>query len=352
MTKLKTAIVGCGTVSREHLAALSQLRSVDVVAVCDLSPARAEATAERFGIGKWYTDHRELLRDTAPDVMHITTPPASHFPIATDCLKAGIHTFCEKPITITYDDFCTLRQVVVENRCLLLENHNYRFHSSMLRINHLLNSGTLGDIVDVQIFLCVDIYNPTTPYTDSNVPYFATELPAGIIGDFLTHIASLATMFSGNVVDLRSVWTKRGCGKVARFDEFRALLRGEGTTASIAFSGNAQPEGFWVRVVGTRGQVEANLFEPPRLTLRRMRSGEPAIAKVIDGLVEARDTLNGTIRGFGRKLAGTSSYDGLPELIARIYRALERHEPPPISLQEIDQVAWLVDRFSQTELQL
>jgi hypothetical protein len=159
-------------------------------------------------------------------------------------------------------------------------------------------------------------------------------------------------MFSGNIVDLKTVWTKRGCGHLTRFDEFRALMKGERTTVHVGFSGNAHPEGFWVRVIGTQGHVEANLFEPPRLTLRRQRSGEPALAKLIDGLAEARDTLTGTIRGFGRKLAGTSRYDGLPELIARIYRALEKHEPPPISLQEIDEVACLVDRFTRTEVRL
>src|SRR5207244_1230103 len=151
--------------------------------------------------------------------------------------------------------------------------------------------------------LCVDIYAASSPYVDKNVPYFAISLPAGIIGDFLTHIASLVTMFSGTVVDLRTIWANHTCGQLARFDEFRASLRGERATASVAFSGNARPEGFWIRVIGSRGHVEANLFEPPRLTLRRLRSGEPAVAKVVDGLAEARDILTGTIRGFWRKLA-------------------------------------------------
>jgi hypothetical protein len=129
-------------------------------------------------------------------------------------------------------------------------------------------------------------------------------------------------------------------------------VKGERATAYLAFSGNAQPNGFWLRVSGTRAHVEANLFEPPRLTMRRLRPGEPAVAKLVDGIAESRDVLKGTIAGFWRKLGGVSSYDGLYELLARTYRALETHSPPPISLEQIDEIARLVDQFSATEVAL
>ena len=135
-------------------------------------------------------------------------------------------------------------------------------------------------------------------------------------------------------------------------DEFRGFIKGERATAYVAFSGNAQPDGFWVRVVGTRMQVETNLFEPPRLTLRRFRPGVPALMSLVDGIAESRDVLLGTVAGFWRKLGGLSSYDGLPELIARTYRALELNEPQPVPLEEIDEVAQLVDRLTRPELKL
>jgi predicted dehydrogenase len=352
MGRLKSVVIGCGTISREHLAALSELENVEVAAVCDLSAARAEATAERFGIAKWYSSYQEPLADIRPDLVHITTPPASHFSIAKTCLAAGMNVFCEKPITINYEEFCLLKQLATENHCTLLENQNYRFHSSIQRIHGLLNSGTLGDLIDVQIFLSLNILAPGSPYVDQNVPYFGMGLRGGVIGDFLTHLACLAYIFIGPVIDLRTIWTKHTRDSTLPADEFRAFLKGERATAHVAFSGNAQPDGFWIRVIGTRMQAEANLFEPPRLTLRRLRSGEPALMKLIDGFAEARDVMNGSIAAFWRKLGGVSSYDGLKELIDRIYRTLEKQEPPPIPLKEIDDVACLVDRFTKAELKL
>src|SRR5215211_214370 len=128
MKMLKGALIGCGAIAREHLIALAQLENVQVVGLCDLSPARAEATAERFGIKKWCTSYQQLLTETAPDLVHITTPPSSHFSIANACLDAGLNVICEKPITVEYRDFSTLNELAKRNRCVLMENQQLRFH--------------------------------------------------------------------------------------------------------------------------------------------------------------------------------------------------------------------------------
>jgi predicted dehydrogenase len=351
MGKLTGVLIGCGAIAREHLRALENLKSVEVAAVCDLSPARAEATAGRFGISKWYLSYPKMLADVRPDLVHIATPPSSHFAIAKTCLDAELNVLCEKPIAINYHDFSVLKQLALEKRCMLMENHNLRFHSSLRRIDNFLKAGELGDVVDVQVCYSLNIVNPKGPYADPNAPHYSLGLRGGVIGDFLTHVAYLAYIFSGSVLDVRTIWLKRSAGSVLPADEFRGMIKGERATVHVAFSGNAQPEGIWIRVSGTRMHVEANLFAPPRFTSRRFRRGEPAVVSLVDGIVEARDVFSGAIAGFWRKLGG-SRYDGLSELIATTYRALELHEPQPITLDEIDNVARLVESFTKPELQL
>jgi predicted dehydrogenase len=351
MRKLKGVLIGCGAIAREHLAALAELKNVEVVGLCDLSAARAEATAERFGIEKWYTSYQQLLTETHPDLVHITTPPSSHFSIANACLTAGLNVLCEKPITIEYSDFCTLKEVAAKNQCMLMENQQLRFHASVLRIRDLLGSGELGDLLDVQIFVAVNSAGGS-PYADRNAPHFSLSLRGGVVGDFLPHIAYLTHIFAGSVVDLRTLWTKRIVDSPHPADEFRAFIKGDRATAYVAFSGNAQPGGFWLSVTGTRMRAEANLFELPRITFRRFREGEPALMSLADGIVESRDGLKGTVAAFWKKLGGVGSYDGLPEIVARTYQAVEMKEPQPIPLEEIEEVARLVDRFTQSDLSL
>lgn len=352
MPKLTAALIGCGAIAREHLAAVAALENAEVTALCDISAARAEAAAERFGIARWYTNYQQLLADIRPDLIHITTSPASHFSVASACLSAGLNVLCEKPITVDYQEFQQLKQMAVDHRCLLMENQNLRFHSGIRRILFLLNSKALGEVVDVHISLSLGVLTAGSPYVDPNSSHYGLSLRGGAIGDFLTHIAYLAYIFTGSIINLRTTWIKRTTASPLPFDEFRGFIKGERATAYVAFSGNAQPDGFWLRVAGTRAHVETNLFEPPRLTMHRVRRGEPALMRLVDGIVEGRDVLTGSLAGFWRKLAGTSNYDGLSELIARTYKALEKGEPPPVSLEEIDAVAYLVDRFTAADLTL
>ena len=352
MANLKSVLVGCGAIAREHLGALAELKNVEVAAVCDISAARAQATAERFAIARWFTDFDKMISEIRPDMVHITTPPSAHFPLAKTSLDAGLNVLCEKPVAVEYKDFVALKKLALANHCMLLENQNLRFHSSIQRIQTLIATGQLGGVLEVQIFLFLNLGGVGSPYVDANAPHPGMALRGGVVGDFLPHIAYLAHIFTGKVLDVRTIWAKHAVNSPLNADEFRGMIRGERATAFVDFSGNAQPNGFWVRVLGTKMYAEANLFEPPRLTIRRLRAGEPALMSLVDGLAEARDVLKGAVAGFWRKLAGTSSYDGLPEFIAQVYGSLERREAQPLSLDEIDETARLVDSFTKPEFKL
>ncbi len=159
-------------------------------------------------------------------------------------------------------------------------------------------------------------------------------------------------MFTGPTINVHTIWTKHDATSTFAADEFRGVIRGERATAYVSFSGNAQPNGFWVKVTGTQMLAEANLFETPRFAIRSLRPGERAIMTLVDGIVESKDIFRSTVSGFWRKLAGVTSYDGLPELISRIYRFLETGEALPISLQEIDASAKLVSDFTNKDYYL
>jgi len=111
---IKTAIVGAGRIARQHIACLKTIPGVEIAAVCDLSPVRAEYMAETFEVAHAYADVAAMLAEIEPRVVHVTTPPASHFQIAGDALRAGAHVIVEKPICLAYADFVALRELAAE----------------------------------------------------------------------------------------------------------------------------------------------------------------------------------------------------------------------------------------------
>src|SRR5947208_1057219 len=95
---MRAALVGAGRIAREHLACLERLETVELAAVCDRSAVAAEAAAARFGASRWFTDHRTMLDEIEPDVVHVTTPLGTHFELAVAALEAGAHAIVEKPL--------------------------------------------------------------------------------------------------------------------------------------------------------------------------------------------------------------------------------------------------------------
>jgi predicted dehydrogenase len=340
---MKATLIGAGQIARQHLACLRELPGVEVAAVCDLSPAMAESAAERFGVPSWFTDHRRMLDEVRPDVVHVTTPPPSHFPLAMDALGAGAHVVVEKPATVEFGDLATLVGRASEAGRVLVEDYNYLFNGASLAIRDLVDSGDFGAVTHVEALICLDILGPGSPFNDPNAPHPCLSMAGGAIADFLPHLASLSHAFVGPHRSARTTWAKRsGAGSPLPSDEFRALVAAERGTALLGFSASTRPDAFWLRVYGEKMQAVANLFET-RLTVERVRGGPKPLSPLWNGLREARDVRRSAIGGLWRKLGGGPGvYEGLWELLARTYRALGAGAESPISSSQIVEVNRLV----------
>ena len=90
---MKTAVIGCGAVSRNHGKALKNNRYAALEYCVDIVPERAEAFSETYG-GKPLYDYRELF-DKKLDAVHVITPHNTHPAIVMDLLDHGLNVFCE-----------------------------------------------------------------------------------------------------------------------------------------------------------------------------------------------------------------------------------------------------------------
>lgn len=329
---MKAALIGAGQIARQHLACLKTLPGVELAAICDLSPATAEASAERFGIGSWYTDHRAMLERVRPDVVHITTPPTSHFLLAMDALDGGAHVIVEKPATATFEELQALTTRAQATGRHFIEDYNYLFNAAPLEILRRVQEGEFGAIIHVDVLICLDILGPSG-FADPNAPHPALSLSGGAIADFLPHLASLAHLFVGPHRTAHSLWTKRHVSPLP-YDEFRALVEAEHGTASLGFSASAQPDAFWLRVYGQKMQATTNLFET-RLTFDGPRKVPKPLRPFFSGLEEGKTIRRAALSTLLRKFKGPGAYEGLWELLTRTYRALSEGSPLPVSASQV-----------------
>lgn len=338
---MKAALIGAGQIARQHLGCLEGLPGVNLAAVCDLSPSAAEFAAERHGIRSWFTDHRTMLREIRPDVVHVTTPPNSHFRLALDCLEAGAHVIVEKPATTTFDEIESLARRAREVGRALMEDYNYLFNRAPREILRRIDSGEFGEVVHVEVMICLDILGPGG-MADPNSPHPCLSLAGGAIADFLPHLASLANLFVGPHRRAHTIWTKRK-PSILPYDEFRGTVEAERGTAALSFSASAQPDAFWLRVYGERMQATANLFQT-RLTFERVRPGPKPLHPLLNGLEEGKDVRRAAVGTLMRKFTGgPGAYEGLFELLARTYRALADGSELPIPPRQVLEVNRLVE---------
>lgn len=95
-------------------------------------------------------DFQAILDDPAIDLVIVNTPNALHFPMASAALAAGKHVVLEKPITITLDDAHALTAQAHAAGRILAVFHNRRLDADFLTLKRHLESGDLGDLVELE----------------------------------------------------------------------------------------------------------------------------------------------------------------------------------------------------------
>ncbi len=340
---MRVAVVGAGRIAEQHLRALAEVPSLEV-GVCDLSPVTAEFAAERFGLSHHYTDFGAMLHELRPEVVHVTTPVGAHVPLAMRSLAAGAHTLVEKPVAPSYSEWLALRSAAASAQRWLIEDHPYHFSRPVQRVLGLIESGRFGEVVHVDATLSLDLAAPGSAFADLHFPHPSHAMPGGPISDFLSHLASICCLFVGDHVSARTIWRKRNPRAAAPFDEMRSLVEARRGTASLGFSA-AQPDGFVVRVFGTRMTAVMSLFEGS-LGIQQGWPGNSALTPLMNGVTGGWTSGADAVRSLWCKLSGRPAvYEGLRELVVRLYAALRGGEPVPIPVEHIDAVNRLVEEL-------
>ena len=98
---IRAAIIGCGSYGAEHARFLAGDSRVQLRAVVDVDPARAEAFRGKFGASYAAADAARLWSDPEIDAVWICTQHDAHAPLAEAAAAAGKHVFVEKPLALT-----------------------------------------------------------------------------------------------------------------------------------------------------------------------------------------------------------------------------------------------------------
>jgi predicted dehydrogenase len=337
----RAATIGCGVISGEHLPFLQSQEDIALVGVCDLSPAIADYTANRFGTAA-FTDVATMLAGVRPDVVHVLTPPLTHPRLVRMALDAGCHVLCEKPLTATLAETRDLLAHASSIDRILVESQNYRFNDQMLEIDKLVAAGRLGEIVGVEVSTSLDLASGRL--VDPNLPSPVAGLPGGALHDFLPHEVYLALQLLGFAapVKISAHWRNNSGLERVKYDEMNAIVTFDtGAFAHFSISSRAQPDSFRLTVRGTVGVAEVEFFQPyVRVEVGR---GRPKLSGVVNTAVGGGALLAGSVRNLRDKVLRHTPYHGMHRMLREVYDAVGTSRPSPIAPRDIEATAVLVD---------
>lgn len=144
---LRIAIIGCGWAGRQHARACAAL-GVQVRWAVDTNLARAAALATMLP----QTDHgprttsayQDALADPDLDAVSICLPHNLHASVAIDAAQAGMHVLVEKPLAANLDEADQMIAAADDAGIILMVAENVRFDAVYLKIQELLQEGTIG----------------------------------------------------------------------------------------------------------------------------------------------------------------------------------------------------------------
>ncbi|MBC5991618.1 Gfo/Idh/MocA family protein [Pontibacter cellulosilyticus] len=233
---IRFAIIGCGRIAKRHAEHIS--KNGELVAVCDIEPARAEELATSYGAQAYSSAEAMLSAERENiDVVAVCSPNGLHADHSIQALRAGCHVLCEKPMALSVHD-CgeMIKEAEKANRRLFIVKQN-RYNPPVAAVKDLIDEGRLGKIYSIQLSC---FWNRNPEYY-SNSWKGTKDLDGGTLYTQFSHFIDLLYWMVGDVKSAQAFTGNFGHQGIIEFDDngVVALQFYNGVIGTINYSVNS-----------------------------------------------------------------------------------------------------------------
>ena len=331
--------------------AIRRIPDCKIVALCDRELLMARQLGERFGISECFADLQELLHSTSPNVVHITTPPQSHYLLATQCLEAGCHVYVEKPFSVAAAEADSLLELAERRGLKVTAGHNLQFTLEMLEMRRLVKQGFLGGKpVHLESHFSYDLGDAT--YVGAllgNRSHWVRRLPGQLLHNILSHgIAKLVEFFDDDLEIIAQAEQSprlKSFGEKEILDGLRVLIRDKvGVTAFFCFSTQIKALN-QLHIYGPANSILVD-HASGSLIRNKNRSYKSYLTYFVPPLQAAREHFRNARINVSNFMRRRLYQDfGMKELVERFYNSIRMNGPVPIPYREILLTARIMDEI-------
>lgn len=255
--QIKVAVVGYSgafCMGRAHLNEMAKAGMVPV-AVVELKDDLRKQAKKDFPNVATYANVGAMLSKCDVDLVAIITPHNTHAKLALQCLKAGKHVVCEKPLAITTAECDAMIAAAKENGVVLSTYHNRHWDGCILKAVEEIRGGAIGDVVRVEAHM--GGYGQTGDWWRGS-----KTISGGILYDWGVHLLEYSLqLLDGDMMEVSGYakfgyWApKTKWGEDTNEDEAQAVVRfsnGQWLTLTISQL-DTNPKRGVLEITGTEG---------------------------------------------------------------------------------------------------
>jgi predicted dehydrogenase len=349
---LKVAIVGCGKIAESHASQILRIPGCEIVGACDREELMARQFAQRFGVRRHFGDVSALLDEAKSDVVHVTTPPGSHFELGRQCLLRGLHAYIEKPFTLNTAQAEELIGLAQERNLKVTVGHDDQFRHAARRMRRLVQRGYLGGLpVHMESHYCYEL-GESSAYAKAlltDKQHWVRKLPGQLLQNIISHgIARVAEFFATDCPDVLACGfvspMLRKMGEDEIVDELRVVIcEQERTTAYFTFSSQMRPSLHQFRIYGQKNGLILDQDNETLICLKgeRFKSYlEQFVAPLNLAKQYTSNAWNNLRRFLDRDFHPKA---GMKHLIESFYCSIREDAPLPIPYDQILRTSRIMD---------
>ena len=129
MDQINVAVIGIGSMGKNHARVYSELEDANLIAVC--------------------APNKEMLKKERIDAASICVPTKLHKQVAIDVIKNKIHILVEKPIATAVEEANEIVNAAEKNKVKLMVGHIERFNPAIIELKKRIENNELGRIINV-----------------------------------------------------------------------------------------------------------------------------------------------------------------------------------------------------------
>ena len=324
--EMRVAIFGAGKMAMNHITAISLQKNARLVAIADPAIEKIK-TSNLFSFDvPVFSDPEDLLSKIKPDIVHICSPPETHFRLSELALRHKANIYVEKPFTLNVRDAKDVISLADEFGLRICAGHQLLFEEPTRKAQSYM--AKIGRIVHVESYFS---YNPVRGSRDGR----AGISPLDQLVDILPHPVYLLLHFM-------KFYSSAGKPKAVQMEALHVNTRGtvhavfhsqEGT-GSLYVTLEGRPIESYLKIVGTNGSVYSDFVRGTSSILAG--PGTSGISKVINPYSQSWQTVAGTTRSLLKRVfRKQKSYPGLVEIIRDFYDSVMSGKPMDAAYEAI-----------------